>query len=191
MQQSLGLGSPPIPPPLPTRTPAQSETPSPVSPAAIIPAEFSDFSIRTRRVSIAERSGFAPARSILDIFDIHFERYVTPIIVRITWMTALVLAGLWLIVLLVLGVYTWTPDSAKKPSEDPRVAALRNRVQPRTESELSKWLEPRKAATIVLIHAAIAAVLALLWLRVVLESVIVLFHMAKSLASIDRKTAGA
>ena len=40
--------------------------------------------------------------SLLDLFDLSFKRYVTPLIVKITWVLTLTLAGLWLTVTVVL-----------------------------------------------------------------------------------------
>jgi NhaP-type Na+/H+ and K+/H+ antiporter len=47
------------------------------------------------------------------------------------------------------------------------------------------WLRRRLITTVAGITGCIAVVIAVLWVRVSLETVVVVFNMAKSLASID------
>src|SRR4051794_9122185 len=77
-------------------SPDEPPAPPPVT-AAPDPSRFAEQPVTLPRRSLAERGGFEPARSILDVFDFRFERYVTPIILRFTWILALLLAALWLI----------------------------------------------------------------------------------------------
>jgi hypothetical protein len=158
-------------------------TAPPIPPPSAAASEFSDLPHLPVRRTYVERSGFTPAKSIWDIFDFHFERYVTPIIVRVTWAIAVFVAGAWVFGMTALCIYTWLPEQQGKGARD----EIRFQTEPRFTPP--KWLEKRVITTIAYAHAVIAAVLVLLWVRVVLESMIVLFNIAKSLASIDRKTA--
>jgi len=123
---------------------------------------------------------------------------VTPLIVKLTWVLALTLATIWLVIIVFALIASSLPiaDEAKPASPAPRSA----RPQPsRTESqwefrppEIAERVGDASFAAVlhvvILITQVIGVILFLLWVRVGLEAVIVVFHMAASLRSIDDKT---
>jgi hypothetical protein len=124
-----------------------------------------------------------PATSLLDIFDFRFEKFVTPIIIRITWImvvAAAVLFAIW-------GAYQLV--ASELPVE---------KVEPKSQYELRlpKGAEVSGGTARVVKKAfaygmsLILLALSLLWIRVSLEMTIVAFNIATSLQSIDRKTKG-
>lgn len=124
-----------------------------------------------------------PANSLLDIFDFRFEKFVTPIIIRITWImvvAATVLFAIWSAYELV---------ASELPVE---------KVEPKMQLEwrLPKGVDVSGGAVRVgakvfgYVMWVIVLALLLLWIRVSLEMTIVAFNIATSLQSIDRKTKG-
>jgi hypothetical protein len=131
---------------------------------------------------------FKPATSWLDIFDWRFEKYLTPWIVRITWLVCLAVASIWLASILFFTLRSWLPE--RDSSEPPRQVL---RPPSQTFEERSSfppmWLTSRVASTIAGFTGACFVVIVVLWIRVLLETAIVLFNIATTLTSIDEKTA--
>lgn len=116
--------------------------------------------------------------TLLDVFDLTFARFVTPIIVKIIWVIILVFAGLWLLLLtglLVMGLVGSSGVGVGSFGAAPSVGV---------ESRLITAL-----IQIVFYFFQVAATGALLlfW-RLMLESIMILFSISNSLKSIDRKT---
>ena len=91
---------------------------------------------------------------------------------------------------MIAAIATWAPE---KPATDaPRdwIVGRDDARRPARPSAVADYVQPRLALTMGYVTVGFAVVLGLLWLRVILESMIVLFHIAKSLASIDSKTIG-
>ncbi len=131
---------------------------------------------------------FKPANSVCDIFfDFRFERYVTPHIIRLTWVVALILG------IICAGIYSysalsvWLPESGRHPE-----AKQRMRVQVEIIDDILP--SPRNSQKIWTSFASLLSVMfvaiGLLWIRVWLEMMIVIFNIALSIASIDKKTKG-
>src|SRR5262245_22993083 len=93
-----GISAVPQPPP----PPPLAFNPSPLAPAP--------------RQNLPYRVGFKPSNSLFDIFDIHFEKYVTPLIAKITWILTLVIAFFWFLGLLYDAITTWMPSAEKPPA---------------------------------------------------------------------------
>jgi hypothetical protein len=166
---------PASPPPLPTFQPV-ADSPGP----AVAP--------RTR----PRRPFNDQATSLLDLFDLSFTRYVTPLIVKITWVLALTLGAVWLVVI-VLGLIASSLPVAEQ--SEPTRSTRPSRPQPQFEfrpPEIAERVGDASFAVafriVLLITQVIGVILFLLWVRVGLEAVIVVFHMAASLRSIDDKT---
>jgi DNA-directed RNA polymerase subunit RPC12/RpoP len=150
------------------------------------------------------------ATSLLDLFDLSFTRYVTPIIVRITWVLALVLAAVWLLVVIVGLVISLVPEMSREAQSDGAATAQSERTtsdrrpdngafefQSSPQFEFRRPSIPERAEdssfavamrVVVFSTQLVAIILFLLWVRVALEAVIVIFHMAANLRSIDKKT---
>lgn len=182
--------------------PTESVEPPPMlrsSPTAA-PGRTSSRSFRSH----VSGAGLRPASSIFDVFDFTFEKYVTPLIIKITWSLAVLFSGLWLIAIVALCVITWIPSSQESSqpatASPPVLSPPRSRpparepiARPRTTSprpsfDWAAWIDRKAVATVAYIQIAVAIVLILLWTRVVLETVIVVFHIATSIRSLDSKT---
>lgn len=161
-------------------TPPPIQEPAPSGPVA--PIEWPQI------VSTAVKRRFQPSNSWLDVFDWKFEKYLTPWIVRLTWVLALVLAAIS-IILTARAVFVGSvSDLLPKQRASPPP-----RIEQKWEFQVpEKVSEPPMVFYRVLgfVLGVVVTIVGLLWLRVILETVIVLFNIARSLASIDRKTAG-
>ena len=158
---------------------------------------------------------FKPATSIFDIFDWKFETYVTPIIIRTTW--ALFIAGMAIFVALkTYDTFKPAPKPTLAKRSLPRIEppqrtdrSFGQRPEPAptfprvanetrlAEPEPEPEEEPgyvfntdgefaRKLAAYF--FELMVACIALLWVRVCLETAIVIFNIANSLQSLDEKT---
>ena len=130
------------------------------------------------------RSNFATSESLVDILDWRFRKYLTPWILRVTWVIVLVLAPLWILLLLVqiVGIWLpdlqWTADAGSQAADQLRRETLREPVLP-------WWFQMRVAATVWQISRIAGTAVAILWVRVVLELAIVLFNIATTLTTIE------
>jgi hypothetical protein len=167
----------------------------PPPPPAIDPAEVAlgSLNLRRRYRSAAQRT-FQESKSPLDLFDWKFEKYLTPWIVRFTWLAVLVIAGLWLTFVTISLLLSFLPDVSTPTSDfDPSSPFSVSPRSPRFETSLSDspWLWNLVFRIVGGLTILFATLIWLLWIRVLLESAIVIFNIAKSLASIDEKTPGA
>jgi hypothetical protein len=124
--------------------------------------------------------------SFWDIFDFKFEKYLTPWIIRATWICVCALSAVSLLVL----VITMIADSVTVERNHSVVG--QESTQPK-DSDIqwsfadNQFTGTAKRIGIVVIQV-VATILGLLWIRVILETEIVIFNIATSIASIDRKT---
>jgi hypothetical protein len=176
----------PGPEPKPFEPPAPPPMPDYRSPQPAAAAELPSASSSVRR---------EPPATLWDLFDFSFNRYVTPLIVKITWVLTLVLASIWLLLIAVALVMDLMPDS-QDSTRMQRSPQFSRRFEPQfnPRSQLSERVDYAwwrgLVRVIILVTQLTGAILFVLWMRVVLESVIVVFNMAASLRSIDRKTRG-
>ena len=140
-------------------------------------------------VSEAARSvgpqGTRRALSWKNFFDWKFERYMTPWIIRFTWVLSVIWAAC-VIVLLAISMVSSAMPSREKPQTDFRsqtdIDALMRSLSQQEQSTGARW-------TWKLIGygtAAVVSILSLMGTRVVLECLIVVFKIADTAASIDR-----
>jgi len=155
---------PPVPPPLVVVSPGQ-------------PSSY------RRHVN---RGGMTMATSLFDIFDFKFEKYVTPIIVKVTWVLVVVIAGLW-ITAATVGIIASMPQ---KGFGEIRGSAGYGAMPLREIKDSTVSLEVRLLfmRAFMFVVTIISTVIGLLWARVALEAMIVLFNIANAAASIDSKT---
>jgi hypothetical protein len=115
--------------------------------------------------------------TLLDVFDLTFARFVTPIIVKIIWVIMLVAAGLWLLLLTFLLVAGLVGSSG---------------IGMGSFGASPIGVESRLVAALIQIVLYVVQVTAtgavLLFWRLMLESIMTLFNISNSLKSIDRKT---
>lgn len=176
----------------------QFTLPPSTSTAAPVPA------VKVRRGSASgladrHRPSMTAATSWFDLFDFKFEKYLTPWIIRLTWAVALVVSAVWLAMLLFGVVWTLIPSAAEANLSQTQLRAEQELTSPgleapETESPRSrlKWrplkLPPQVVlATAMALTTIIAIMVCLLWVRVFLETVIVVFNIATTLKDIERK----
>jgi ABC-type multidrug transport system fused ATPase/permease subunit len=137
----------------------------------------------------AALSAFQESNSPLDLFDWKFEKYLTPWILRFTWIAALVIVSLMLLFSMASFVLSYMPDLQQ--AEVAAVAPARIPGPPPEANVGSRFAVKFLAMAgriILLVVSFVGTIIGLLMFRVTLESVFILFHIAKSLASIDIKT---
>lgn len=158
------------------------------------PGTFDTIAAAARRdFSHATRRRFKPSTSALDLFDWKFERYVTPWVVRVTWIAILALSTIWLLLLLVGLLFAMLPEGSNVATpntgntfQQPRMSGYEF-SPPAAVDNSRQYLLRNAVAVFGFITAIIGLMIFLLWVRVVLESLIVLFNIAESLTSIDSR----
>jgi len=130
---------------------------------------------------------FRPAKSILDVFDFRFESFVTPIIIRTTWVLALVAAFIFAAAVL---FFLLVPLPSTPPPAPQETFGSRPQFETKTVIEVPEFMSEIIPKLVTIGLLTLWLVLSLLWLRVGLEMTIVVFNIATSLQSIDKKTKG-
>jgi Domain of unknown function (DUF4282) len=147
----------------------------------------------------AVRRQFTPSTSFWDIFDFSFKKYITPWVVRVTWAGALYMAIAYLAM---IGLYTFSyamapeMESAVQPIQQPGVQPAPNfprakapGANPGIEFKLPLGVQESlttKVTYLLLFSVQLFGILiGLLWVRVALEGIIVLFNISMTLNSID------
>lgn len=185
---------PPQPPAPTSRAQAPAaKTPSVEEFATEEPKTSGDFSRFKKRSSIekyrANNDGLRPATSWLDIFDWKFEKYLTPWILRLVWICCLVGAGFWLLLLTLSTIGSFFPMESSGSFRRASSSSVAGMLQ---AIPLIRSLGPETLVNIAKFFGFVilltGATLFLLWIRVILESFIVIFNIATSLKSIDEKT---
>lgn len=130
---------------------------------------------------------FKESSSPLDIFfDFRFEMYLTPLIIRATWIIAIACTVAGLSGLTVWLAMTATPQQQgpqMQPGGVPMEVGIEELREPKAVvADYGAW------KAVFYVAVVVGSILALLWLRVCLEAVIVIFNIAESLESIDGKT---
>jgi len=139
----------------------------------------------------AARRRFTPAQSWTDIFDWKFEKYLTPWIVRITWITCLVLSAVSLLfvgggLLMALAPEVDHSNTSRStvefrlPIEESGGAAKSGRTVP-------FWMMRRVWAVFGAVFSTVMLILCLLWIRVILECVIVVFNISATLKEMNQR----
>jgi hypothetical protein len=153
-----------------------------------VPESSTVASVRIRRsYSQAARRTFRESTSWFDVFDWKFEKYLTPWIIRLTWIATLGVSALWIVGILILTVMSLAPEVTAG------TASKRNRERGDSEIEYEIRapkvnMERMQRPIIAICSAATACIgvlIGLLWTRVILECAIVLFNMANSLTNIE------
>lgn len=165
----------------------RSEPPPPPPPISIdLPKE-----VATRTtVEIGKHSGKSKgptvSSSLLDVFDLQFNKYLTPWIIRLNWFLVVTWAVICLSLILFAMIATWIPEANVAKVDRPPGSAD-NDVAFRLP-EMSSWLRGRLATDLYLITLAFAIVEVVLWVRMFFESRIVIFNIAMTLDSIGDVT---
>ena len=119
-------------------------------------------------------SGFVDA--FFALFDWRFQRYLTPWVVRVTWVVFLALVVMWLLTLCLGVIVSILPFDPPAPA---------NR-------EFGQFTQPQSSGLSLfaryiagLVTMVTLSLLGVLWVRVTLELIIVRFNMAESLRSLE------
>jgi|GEM_PF-6763992 len=158
--------------PVPSMVPLPGPTPVVAPSPPVSSSETSTAALRERPITL------------LDVFDLSFKRYVTPLIVKVTWVLTLFFASIWLLIIFTVLMIDLMPDTPahmrQRPGLQFDLIGVLNKI------DRAWW---RTLIRTVMVSTQVATVvLFVLWMRVLLESVMVVFQMAASLKSIDRKT---
>jgi hypothetical protein len=126
----------------------------------------------------------------LDIFDWRFEKYLTPWIVRLNWIMALVLASMWIVFITGSTIWSMMPDNNPSASmARPRVSSpFSVQPPPSNTGRLPAWLVVNAIKVGTAATMIAGAIYMLLTLRLSLEFAIVIFNIAKTVESIDEKS---
>jgi hypothetical protein len=130
---------------------------------------------------------FQPSTSILDLFDFKFQKYLTPWVVRYTWICVLSMAAFGTIGSVVAFAIELVPVSETRPAAEVRDGHFPSRAsEPRVEpSAVSVWTSKQVLKVVGLIFGFVMTALFVLWVRVVLECVIVIFDISQSLKTME------
>lgn len=180
--------------------------PSPPMVAPITPIHVEPASVNTSpafpKVRKRRSRRMQPVTSWVDLFDWKFEKYLTPWIVRATWVVCMAISALWILTIFLTGLIMLTgipsgtsntETASRSFSSNPYRTinpppSVDNSSLATAQSFAFSSLVRLFAAFVFCITSLGAVVIFVLWVRVLLETAIVLFNMATSLASIDEKT---
>ncbi len=130
---------------------------------------------------------FSSSTSILDIFDWRFKKYLTPWIIRVTWLIVLFVAALWVIYQMFDFLAAWLPEVRWDTGTNiADLADARNR-EPAAGPMLPFWFKIRLLNSIWAITKIALSAIVVLWIRVAFEMTIVLFNIATSLTGIENQ----
>lgn len=138
------------------------------------------------------RGQFSDSTSLLDIFDWRFKKYLTPWILRVTWVFVLFVTALWVVGNLFDILASWLPTTDL--AFDDRVIDRRDiqgdlrPAKPILPRWLIEWMircGNSFARTLLGVAKIAAGAIILLLLRVVFEVAIVLFNIATTLTTIE------
>ena len=134
-------------------------------------------------------SQFASSNSILDIFDWRFKKYLTPWILRVTWLIVLFVAALWVIYQLFCFVGAWLPEVRWDTGGGGADFAdqMRRQREPAAEPMLPIWFVARLFNSFWAITQIALTAIVMLWIRVAFEVAIVLFNIATTLTGIENE----
>ncbi len=112
---------------------------------------------RLRRFDI---DGFTESDSLLDLFDFRFRRYMTPMILKASWIVVLFIAIGWGL----LATFGYASSILNSPSVE-------------FSNPIADSLSPQVVKTGLFLSFLIGIMMAVLWIRVIFESILMLFHI--------------
>ncbi len=129
----------------------------------------------------------------LSVLDFKFERHLTPWILRFSWVCVLLLAVVWLLFLgyqfVANSFFSPQPTVATMPTTAAGVNGMLDELlstASRQQTAISVFSSfPWRA--LLFVTSLVAILLTVLWTRLFLEALIVVFNMGRSLKSIDDK----
>jgi len=130
----------------------------------------------------------ANPKTLNNIFDWKIQTYITPWILRCTWVGA-VACGLLMSLILTFSVITvWLPTITQEPPKimlkDLQAHLAEKHIEKSQPPLLSPIFMVRAAKTCWILIQIIGVALAVLWIRVLLETGIVLFDISRTISDI-------
>jgi hypothetical protein len=150
-----------------------------------VPGPPPQFTPPASAYSTAISRRFQQSTSPFDILlDFRFEKYLTPLIIRATWIIALTASVIFVGIQFVTMVMEAIPVQEQAEKVQPKIKFGQDPF------DMDKPADRFDTARLFgyFMAKVVGVILVLLWLRVSLEAVIVVFNMAESLVSIDKKT---
>lgn len=129
-------------------------------------------------------SQFVSSTSLLDIFDWRFKKYLTPWILRATWLIVLLVAALWVLYQSFSFMGAWLPEMGWDTGVANDFAGRPQREVSR-EPVLPFWFQLRAMKSLLAVTKIAATAIVMLWIRVAFEVAIVLFNIATALTAIE------
>jgi hypothetical protein len=118
--------------------------------------------------------------------DLGFQHYLTPVIIKIVWALSLGLAILGLAWAGLSVISTVVPESRQSRSSEWDSPSRSSPFSPPSASQQNATFVAHEV--VAWLALLVSTAICLLILRVICESIIVLFNIAESLSSIDKKT---
>ncbi len=129
------------------------------------------------RLGKASLDGFVEARSFLEFFDFRLRRYLTPWILRISWLLVMIVALIW------GGIVSWAYVTSL-------VGVEPTTPSPSAMQSVAANTPPALMKTGVYLSSIAAILLTLLWIRVLFETIMLLFSIGNTLRTTAAKESG-
>lgn len=170
--------------PVPPTAPAKPATRSAPAPAESIVPEQASGGKRTRRNRRSVTVQVPTSGAILDFFDLSFQKYLTPVIVKITWVVTLVMAGILLTLSLLAAL---VPDGGGQTRQSTSSSVTFERFE-----QQAQRISSNQGTIVAMLRFAtwltgiVSVFIGCLWIRVGLECVIVFFNISSTLTDIKQ-----
>lgn len=119
--------------------------------------------------------------SLMDLFDFRFRKLLTPKILKVTWLLVMILVPLCLLLLTFVYLYELIPpawlDTGVADNAIPSVE--------QSKFEFPNWAMRALILTMSYVAVVVVTVISVLWIRVALEAIVVLFGIASSVRTMD------
>ena len=127
--------------------------------------------------------------SVVDIFDWKIRTYITPWILRFTWVGSVICGLLISLILIFSAIGVWLPADTTEAPAKLTLKQIQEKVAARAAEEprqpvLSPFFIIKTVKTCWSLIYLILVALAVLWIRVLLETGIILFDIAKTVTAI-------
>ncbi|MGI9518460.1 MAG: DUF4282 domain-containing protein [Pirellulaceae bacterium] len=187
-------------PPEPEPEPESQAPVAPPIPPASAPVK-PEFEIESSTIRTSQPSSLRLA----SLLDVRFTHYLTPAIIRFTWVCVLIMSALWMLFLMI-GFFASMLPSGAEPSTsassidldavmngDGDLGSLTSLLGSsltggQKEQTFFQSVKSFAFKLLAFLSLLVGLVLSVLWCRVMFETIIVVFDISNSLKSIDRKT---
>ncbi|HEX3656729.1 MAG TPA: DUF4282 domain-containing protein [Pirellulales bacterium] len=127
-----------------------------------------------------------PSSGFWAFFDLSFKHYLTPVLIRTLWVLVLSAAALLLLLNAGTAIASALPDNPQQTNVYPHSGF--GQGMPDSPTSLGRTMALLTSRGFAFLLHCVLTVMTLIAVRISFESVIVLFNIAESLTSIDKKT---